>query len=87
MKRLRLAETGGVTRIESHTDGAMEQKLEQLPGLGSHHSLVTILHVQFTINAACLGLDRVDRNDQRSGYLRIREASRKPAQNLALAVS
>lgn len=41
----------------------MEHKLEQLPRLGGHHSLVTILHVQFTVNAACLGLDRGDRND------------------------
>ena len=61
--------------------------LEQSP-LASHcHSFVTILHIQLVIDAARLGPDGVNRDHELSSDLCIREASRKPPQDFALAAT
>ena len=59
--------------------------LEQFPGVRRGDRFVTILHAQLAIDAARLGPDGIDRDDELGRDFGIREASRKQAQDFALA--
>ena len=61
--------------------------LEQSPLASQCYSFVTILHVQLVIDASRLCPDGVDRDHELGSDFCIREASRTPPQDFALAVS
>ncbi len=59
--------------------------LEQFPVVRCADRFVTILHAQLAIDAARLGPDGIDRDHELGRDFGIREASRKQAQDFALA--
>ncbi len=76
-RRSSITQAGDVWVIEVGWSAAGIQELQQIELLRGHAGFHTVRHVELSVNAFQLGLDRVDGNDQSIGDFLVRLAGGK----------